>query len=130
MNFITKHILKTIAVLAIVFSCTTNSETTQEEDLEVLTNLKNEIKLLTVEGACTENANCDFVAFGSKACGGPKSYLVYSTSIDVEVLLEKVTAYNEMEAEYNIKWGIISDCMVISPPTSVECIDGECIAIY
>lgn len=130
MKFLTKNIIKTIAILAVVFSCSTNSETTQEEDLEVLTNLKNEIKLLVVENSCAENSNCDFIAFGSKPCGGPWSYLVYSTAIDVELLNEKVTTYNEMEAEYNIKWGVVSDCMFVSPPTSVECVDGKCTAIY
>jgi hypothetical protein len=130
MNFITKHILKTIAVLAIVFSCSSNSETTQEDDLAVLNDLKQAIELLIAEGNCTENESCDFIAFGSKACGGPKSYLVFNTSIDVELLHEKVSTYNEMEAEYNLKWGIISDCMFLLPPTNVECVDGQCKAIY
>jgi len=130
MNFITKHILKTIAVLAIVFSCSSNSETTQEDDLAVLNDLKQAIELLIAEGTCTENESCDFIAFGSKACGGPKSYLVFNTSIDVELLHEKVSTYNEMEAEYNLKWGIISDCMFLLPPTNVECVDGQCKAIY
>ncbi|MBT8317471.1 MAG: hypothetical protein HKP59_07585 [Lutibacter sp.] len=130
MKFITKHILKTIAILAIVFSCSSNSETTQEDDLVALNNLKLEIELLIAEGTCTENESCDFIAFGSKACGGPKSYLVFNTSIDVELLNEIVSTYNEMEAEYNLKWGIISDCMFLLPPTNVECVDGQCKAIY
>ena len=130
MKFLTKHILKTIALLAIVFSCSNNSEITQEQEFQELNNLKNEIELLIAEETCAEDSNCDFIAFGSKPCGGPRSYLTFSTSINVELLEEKVATYNQKEFIYNNTWGIISDCMAVLPPTSVECIDGECTAIY
>ena len=125
-----KQILKTIFLLTLVVSCTNNSETSQEEERLELDNLKEEIEQLISTGNCTENSTCDFIAFGSKPCGGPWIYLVYSTSIDVELLKTKVTTYNNYETAHNIKWGIASDCMVVMPPISVECIDGECTAIY
>jgi hypothetical protein len=124
------HILKTIALLAIVFSCTNNSETNQETERLELDNLKTEIEQLVATGVCTENTNCDFIAFGSKPCGGPSTYLVYPTSINVELLKEKVATYNENQSAFNIKWGIMSDCMAVMPPTSVECINGQCTATY
>ena len=96
------HIIKTIALLAIVFSCTNNSDQSQEEDLLALDSLKNEIELLINQGTCSQNTDCDFIAFGSKACGGPQSYLVYSTSINVTLLTEKVANYNMQEKAYNI----------------------------
>ena len=40
-------------------------------------------------------SNCDFIAFGSKACGGPKSYLVFNNSIDVDLLKEKEISEDE-----------------------------------
>jgi hypothetical protein len=98
-----KHIIKTIAICAIVFSCSDISEETQD---------------------------CDSIAFGSKPCGGSWSYLAYPTTIDVDLLLSKVNYYNEKERLFNIKWGIISDCAVVTPPTNVECIEGKCTAIY
>ena len=122
--------MKTIALLAIVLGCTNNSENNQEADLLVLEDLKVEIDLLIHQGDCSVSIGCDYIAFGSKPCGGSWSYLVYSSSIDVELLKEKVAAYNEKEAAYNIKWGGISDCMAVLPPTSVECINGVCTAIY
>jgi len=124
------HILKTIALLAIVFSCTNNSETNQETERLELDNLKTEIEQLVATGVCTENTNCDFIAFGSKHCGGTSTYLVYPTSFNVELLKEKVATYNENQSAFNIKWGIMSDCMAVMPPTSVECINGQCTAIY
>ncbi len=124
------YILKTIALVAIVFSCTNTTETTQESEKAELTILQEEIEQLIAPGICNENANCDFIAFGSKPCGGPWSYLVYSTTINIDLLKEKVDTYNKNETAYNIKWSIVSDCMASVPPTSVQCINGECIAIY
>ncbi|MFK5959700.1 MAG: hypothetical protein QM495_12635 [Lutibacter sp.] len=130
MKFLPKHLIKTIALLAIVFSCSNNSGSSQEEDLAELTLLNNDIEQLVSTGTCTGNSNCEYIAYGSKACGGPTSYLVYSTSIDVELLKEKVAEYNEKEDLYNNTWSVFSDCSVVLPPTSVECINGKCTAIY
>lgn len=121
-----KNISKTIALLAIVFGCTNNTEFTKEEDLAELNTLQEEIELLVDSGVCSENSDCEFIAFGSKACGGPKTYLAFSTSINVELLQQKVATYNALENSFNKKWGIISDCSVVMPPTSVACINGKC----
>ena len=125
-----KHTFKTVALLAIVLGCTNNTETSQEEELQVLDVLHEEIEQLIAEGICTENSDCDFIAFGSKPCGGPWSFLVYSTSIDVALLQQKVEIYNNQQNAYNIKWGMFSDCSFASPPEEIRCVDGECVAIY
>jgi len=125
-----QHIIKTIALLAIVFSCTNNSNPTQEEDLNKLNNLKEKVEQLIASGKCTEDTNCSYIAFGSKPCGGPWSYLVYSSNIDSDLLISKVNNYNQLENEYNLKWGIISDCSTPAPPNSVECVEGKCTGIY
>lgn len=125
-----KNISKTIVLLTIVFGCTSTTELGKEDDLAELNNLKEEIELLVDSGVCSENSDCDSIAFGSKACGGPKTYLVFSTSINVELLQQKVETYNALENSFNKKWGIISDCSMPSPPTKVECINGKCTAIY
>jgi hypothetical protein len=125
-----KNISKTIALLAIVFGCTNNTEFTKEEDLAELNALQKEIELLVDSGVCSENSGCDYIAFGSKACGGPKAYLVFSTSINVELLEQKVETYNALENAFNQKWGIISDCSVPIPPVDVACVTGKCTAVY
>ncbi|MDP3360059.1 MAG: hypothetical protein Q8S41_12015 [Lutibacter sp.] len=125
-----KNISKTIVLLAIVFGCTNNTEFTKEEDLAELTAFREEIELLVDSGVCSENSGCDYIAFGSKACGGPKTYLVFSTSINVELLQRKVETYNALENSFNKKWGIISDCSVPTPPENVTCIAGKCSAVY
>lgn len=124
-----KNISKTIALLAIVFGCTNNTEFTKEEDLAALTALQEEIGLLVDSGVCSENSDCESIAFGSKACGGPKTYLVFSKSIDIVLLEQKVAIYNELENSFNKKWGIISDCSYVLPPTNVACVNGKCTAV-
>ena len=125
-----KNILKTIVLLAIVFGCTNNTESGKEEDLAELTALQEEIELLIDSGICSENASCNYIAFGSKACGGPKAYLVYSTSIDTVLLQQNAATYNALENAYNKKWEIISDCAYLLPPNEVTCINGKCTAVY
>ena len=125
-----KNISKTIALLAIVFGCTNNTESSKEEDLAELTVLQEEIELLVDSGVCSGNSDCDYIAFGSKACGGPKTYLVFSTSINVELLQQKVATYNALENDYNQKWGVASDCSIPIPPVNVTCIAGKCVGIY
>jgi hypothetical protein len=125
-----KNISKTIVLLAIVFGCTNHTDSSQEEDLAELTAFREEIELLVDSGVCSGNSGCDYIAFGSKACGGPKTYLVFSTSINVELLQRKVETYNALENSFNKKWGIISDCSVPTPPVNVTCIAGKCTAVY
>ncbi|HEY9222135.1 MAG TPA: hypothetical protein VIO43_11250 [Lutibacter sp.] len=125
-----KNISKTIALLAIVFGCTNNTESSKEEDLAELATLQEEIELVVNSGDCSENSDCESIAFGSKACGGPKTYLAFSTTIDVVLLEQKVAIYNELENDFNKKWGIISDCSVPTPPVDVICVAGKCTAVY
>ncbi|WP_299525549.1 hypothetical protein [uncultured Lutibacter sp.] len=66
------YIIKTIALLAIVFGCSNNSETSKEEEKLELDSLKTEIEQIAATGICSENSDCTYIAFGSKPCGGPE----------------------------------------------------------
>lgn len=112
------------------FQCEDDTITTQESEQEALNTSKKAIEDLAATSICNENTTCKFIALGSKPCGGPWSYLVYSSSINVEKLENMVEAYNKKEADLNKKWGTISDCMFVSPPTSVNCENNTCVAIY
>ena len=124
-----KNLTYTFFILVLSISCSSTENTQKEDQLELET-LANEITSLTESSICNEENECKYIAFGSKPCGGPWSYLVYSTSINTALLLEKVENYNQLENTYNLKWGINSDCSVANPPASLECIDGKCIANY
>ena len=102
----------------------------QDSDLIALTNLGNEINVLVESSVCTDETECAFIAFGTKPCGGPWGYLVYSNSIDTDDLIAKVERFNQMQNTYNLRYNITSDCSVVLPPDALICEDNKCKAVY
>lgn len=115
----------------LVIDCS-NNEINDNQDKEkiVLEKLAKELRTIADNSVCSDEYICDFIGFGSKPCGGNWEYLVYSSSIDVNSFLKKVKKYNDLEKKYNIKYGIVSDCMMVMPPTGTACEDGKCKAVY
>ncbi len=82
-----------------------------------LAGLHNEIKEMVGDASCEAVADGRFIGLGSKPCGGPWQYLVYSViGTDTLVLAEKVQQYNALEAEMNTRYGYASDCALASEP--------------
>ena len=76
--------------------------------------------------SCSARSNCRVIPVGSKPCGGPWSYAVYSTATtDSAALAVAVQRYNAAEAELNRKLGRVSDCSFVAPP-KLDCVDGMC----
>ena len=126
-----KFILVPLALLLFSTQCEENiPPITMENEKKELAVLKAEIENLASISICDDTFECEFLAFGSKPCGGPWSYLVYSTSIDTEKLEKMVIGYNQKEALYNKNWNINSDCIIVNPPTSITCENNTCIAVY
>lgn len=118
-------------IFLVLVSCSLgDSGNNQQEELSFLNQQKFEIEQLAKSIPCNEVTICKSVAFGSKPCGGPWTYLAYNSEIDEALLLNKVTSYNANEAFYNSKWNIASDCAVVTPPIVVTCVDGECTAVF
>ncbi len=120
----------TMSLSLMVFQCEDNSRPTMEKEQEALNESKIIIEDIAATAICNESAECKFIALGSKPCGGPWGYLVYSTSIDVTKLEGMVEDYNKNEAAFNLKWGVISDCSFVLPPTSMICENNKCVAVY
>jgi len=73
-----------------------------------------------------EPKQCKLIAFGSKPCGGPRMYLVYSTATANEVKLKQlVNEYNELEWKLNQQQKIISDCEYVREPKQ-DFVGGVC----
>lgn len=128
-----KKFILIFAVFSTLISCIdfdNNQNNTQENELTELRNHKNYILSLVENASCTENSQCEFIALGSKPCGGPWFYIVYPSTIDTKLLLEQVAIYNLKEQQYNQKWNVISDCMFVMPPIKVDCINNKCVAVY
>ncbi|WP_298532479.1 hypothetical protein [uncultured Algibacter sp.] len=118
-------------ILSVTFSCNDDdTNITQEDERAQLNELKAEIEKLASTSVCNDRHSCNYIGLGSKACGGPWEYLVYSTSIDTQNLEELVEDYNKQEKNFNTKWGVISDCAITNPPSSLKCENNICIAVY
>lgn len=121
-------------LMVILLSCSIDDDLSQEEycenQLAYLSELKTQIEDYAATSVCSGTESCRYVAFGAKPCGGPWSFLVYSTSIDTLELLDMVDAYNTLEAQINSDCGLVSDCSVPLPPTGFDCIDNVCVPIY
>ena len=95
--------------------------------LDSLSELNDQIQALVNTSECSDAFECRAIAFGSKPCGGPWEYLIYTTSIDTLELQTLVDEYNSIEADYNLNCDSVSDCAFVSPPSGFECSDGQCI---
>ena len=96
---------------------------------ELLAEKKLEILNYIQSFSCANATGCLYIAFGAKPCGGPREYLVYPNTVDQAVLETMVNDYYEMDQQYNIESGAISDCMVVGPPNTVGCVNGICTII-
>lgn len=119
-----------VCLVFTAFKCDDDASVGFEEDKKELASLKKTIEDLASASVCNETTECKFIALGTKPCGGAWSYLVYSTSIDVEELEALVEAYNQKNADFNTTYGVISDCSAVMPPTGLKCENNTCVPIY
>lgn len=87
------------------------------------------IEAFIEEGSCDNAEGCNFIAYGSKACGGPQGYLIFPSNVDKEELSAMVDRYNKAEAAYNEQQGMMSDCSIPPEPKELGCESGDCVRI-
>lgn len=88
--------------------------------------LRREALALIGDAQADENSQCRVAAFGHKPCGGPASYVAYSTKEGKEVdILRKIAAYNAAAEAENLRLGRMSDCAIVPEP-AVEMVGGQC----
>lgn len=120
-----------IALAFLVIYCDESHEDeAQEAEKRALDTMRADIKKLAEASVCSAEEMCFSVGVGSKPCGGFWEYVVYSSSIDVAGFLTKVETLNELEAAYNERYMIQSDCYVVIPPSRIDCQDGKCVPVY
>jgi hypothetical protein len=110
------------------FGCQSNNN--QEEEQQALEAMFDEIEILANSIACENAADWSFVAYGHKACGGPQGYIAYSNQINVNAFLRLVENYTTAEREFNLRWGVASDCALVTPPSEVLCENGVAVLNY
>ncbi len=99
-------------------------ENNQKYEQAQLDKLKASIESEIAKEKCTDAAEWAFAPMGAKACGGPQMYIAYPKKLETSVLA-KINDYTEKVKAFNQKYNIVSDCMMIMPPTSVKCVNGK-----
>jgi hypothetical protein len=91
-----------------------------QTDRERLQQLKRAIDEEIGEPRADSIAECKYIPFGSKRCGGPWTFLVYSTARTDEPKLKRlVSDFNALQKKINEEEQIGSDCSVPQPPELV-----------
>jgi hypothetical protein len=88
-----------------------------------------EIIRLAESVPCTNAAEWKFTPMGSKACGGPARYLAYHQSVERE-LLDLVERFTTAQKTYNEQNDVVSDCMLVGPPRTIQCDANKAVLVY
>lgn len=104
-------------------------ENSQKYDQARLEAIESAIDEEIAKEECTNATDWTFSPIGSKACGGPVSYIAYPKKIE-STLLPKIEFYKNAMSEYNKKYNITSDCMMPAEPTGVKCENGKAVLVY
>jgi hypothetical protein len=66
------------------------------------------------------------IALGSKPCGGPAEYRVYSSlDTDTALLETRASEYTRLSGQYNRETKALSDCSMVLAPMAY-CASGQC----
>lgn len=88
--------------------------------------LLEQIRALVGNAACTTSSQCHTLALGSRPCGGPQSYLAWSSATtDGAALRLLAQRYHDEQQARDAAAGLQSDCRMISDP-GAECRAGTC----
>lgn len=109
--------------------CSQLDDDSKKYEIEEMEELFSEIISLSESVPCTNSGEWFFTPMGSKACGGPTLYLAYHQSV-AEEFLNLVEQYTMLQAEYNQKHNVISDCALLAAPISVTCEGGKPVLVY
>lgn len=98
----------------------------QKADWAQIVALEDQAKALVKAEGCSSAAQCRTAPVGSRACGGPRYYLVYcAQTTDSVALFRKLDEVAAAEREFNTSYKIMSTCEFRMPPT-VALTGGSC----
>jgi hypothetical protein len=124
--------MKRIAIFLIallVASCELSTNEPLLITAEELFNYQTEIIKLSESVTCTNASEWKFTPMGSKACGGPARYIAYHQSVERE-FLDLVERFTALQKAYNEQNNVLSDCMLVGPPRTIQCEANKAILVY
>lgn len=105
------------------------STSSKEFDENVLRKLSEAVYVSSCSDSCQEGDIWGIAAKGAKPCGGPAGYIAYKKSNE-QCFLKVLERYNQQSQLFNLKYQIISNCLVEPEPKSVVCKEGKPILVY
>jgi hypothetical protein len=104
----------------------TGQATAPETAQERIQRLEHEARALARVDGCTSGGECRAAPVGDRACGGPRTYVVYcARTTDSVALYQKLDELAEAERTYNQQQGAASTCEIRMPPRLVAGL-GSC----
>ncbi|MCG2780975.1 MAG: hypothetical protein L6264_08495 [Weeksellaceae bacterium] len=100
----------------------------QQNDRDELSKKIKEINLLIAAEPCIDPTEWKFTAIGAKPCGGPSSYIAYPNKLEGEIL-PKIQNFTAMQAAFNKKYNLMSDCAMVMPPSGIKCENGKAVLV-
>ena len=98
----------------------------QKTDWGQIVALEDQAKAIAKASGCSSVGQCRAAPVGSRACGGPRYYIVYcAQSTDSAALFRKLDAVAAAEREYNQRYNMVSTCEFRMPP-NVALVAGSC----
>ncbi|WP_288988075.1 hypothetical protein, partial [uncultured Pseudoalteromonas sp.] len=101
----------------------------KEVSLDDIKTAKDKLNSLIADKQCSTSSQCKVNAVGSRACGGPSDYIVYSTQSapqkQVSALSDTIT---QLESTYNAQKGMMSICQHLTAP-STQCVENKCVKL-
>lgn len=69
---------------------------------------------------CQTDTQCRVADVGARPCGGPDSFIAWSTAVTSEgQLMEKLAGHKKAREQRQRQDGILSDCRVLPRPTAI-----------
>jgi hypothetical protein len=117
-----------VSVLSFLLLLAGDPVASQQSDAERLEELRRMIEQEIGIPSANKHSQCKLIPFGSKPCGGPWGYLVYSTlKTDESRLKQLVSDFNQLQKKMNEESKILSDC-ALAPQPKLEFAAGVCTA--
>jgi hypothetical protein len=84
------------------------------------------IRALAADASCSDHSQCRSLPIGHLACGGPQSYLAYSTlKANENTMRELGERYKAQRQAKVVKRGEVSTCR-FNPDPGAVCVSGTC----
>lgn len=114
------------ALLLATSACSAPAQDTPTTPPASQASLLEQIQSEVGKAACDSTQQCQTIAIGAKACGGPERYLAWSSKNNDGKKL-KALAYAQAEASRRQQQndGMLSTCSIITDP-GASCVAGRC----